>query len=450
MRQPPDERVKRMLDFIGVKSLEELFREIPEQARLSRELDLPGPLLEWELLAHLRNMASSNVHSLEATHFLGAGCYDHHVFSATKSLIRRGEFFTAYTPYQPELSQGTLQAMFEFQSYVCRLAGMEVANASMYDGATALAEAILMAQRLRPGRTRVVISGALHPEYRAVVRTITHPLGLELLEVEPDSSWETHWERVQACINPQTCCLVLQNPNFFGTIEDMYQLQEAGEAIHRVEGLLILVVVETTSLGLLRPPGELGADIFVGEGQPLGLPMSFGGPHLGLLATKEAFLRQVPGRLVGLSHDSRGKRGYVLTLATREQHIRRERATSNICTNQALCALAVTIQLALLGPLGLKEVALRSSQAAFTAMEALAGLPGLAIPQRRIYNEFVVQTPVEPGLLNRELLNRGIMGGLDLGRFNPAWKGKWLLCCTEKSSREDISKLVSSLEELLA
>lgn len=441
--------LERMLDFVGVSSFEELFQEIPEQVRLQEDLNLPGPLKEWELLAHLGSMASRNLPSSHIAHFLGAGCYDHHVFSATKSLIRRGEFFTAYTPYQPELSQGTLQAMFEFQTYVCRLSGMEVANASMYDGATALAEAVLMAQRLRPGRTRVVISGAVHPEYRAVVRTMTDPLGLELLEVEPDRSWQTHWEKLKSTITSDTSCVVLQNPNFFGTIEDLQGLQQAEEAIHRVEGLFILVVVETTSLGLLKPPGELGADIFVGEGQALGLPMSFGGPHLGLLATKEAFLRQMPGRLVGQSHDSTGKRGFVLTLSTREQHIRRERATSNICTNQALCALAMTIQLALLGSEGLKEIALASHKAANHAMDSLARLPGLLIPQRNVYNEFVVQAPMEPELLNLELLKRGIIGGLDLGRFNPAWRKNWLLCCTEKSSSENIRKLVVALEEVL-
>lgn len=448
----PDEKkqaLERMLDFVGASSFEELFREIPHQVRLREDLNLPGPLKEWELLARLGSMASRNLPSPQVVHLLGAGCYNHHVFSATKSLIRRGEFFTAYTPYQPELSQGTLQAMFEFQTYVCRLAGMEVANASMYDGATALAEAILMAQRLKPGRNRVVISGAVHPEYRAVVRTITEPLGLEFIEIEPDSSWETHWEKVEASVTSNTSCLVIQNPNFFGTIEDLEGLQRAGETIHKVEGLFIQVVVETTSLGLLKPPGELGADIFVGEGQPLGLPMSFGGPHLGLLATKEAFLRQMPGRLVGQSHDSKGKRGFVLTLSTREQHIRRERATSNICTNQALCALAMTVQLALLGPLGLKEIAVRSREAARAAMEALAKLQGMIIPQRRIYNEFVVQTPVPPARLNGELLKRGIIGGLDLESFNPAWKGNWLLCCTEKNSPEDIRKLVLALGEVL-
>jgi glycine dehydrogenase subunit 1 len=443
------EAVERMLRAIGVESTEELFTDIPEQVRLRAELNLPGPLREWELVAHLRSMASCNASSVETPHFLGAGCYDHHVFCATKSLIRRGEFFTAYTPYQPELSQGTLQATFEFQTYVCLLAGMEVANASMYDGATALAEAVLMAQRIRPGRQRVVISGGVHPEYRAVVRTMTDPLGLELMEIEPDPSWQTDWKKLRDSITADTSCLVLQNPNFFGTIEDLEGLRGAQEAIHRVQGLFILVVVETTSLGLLRPPGELGADIFVGEGQPLGLPMAFGGPHLGLLATKEAFLRQMPGRLVGQSHDSRGRRGFVLTLATREQHIRRERATSNICTNQALCALAMTIQLALLGPAGLREVAVRSSQMTHRAIHELARVPGLEIGQKRVYNEFVVRTPMDPGELNRELLARGMVGGLDLGRLNPAWKGNWLLCFTEKNSLEHLQRLASALKEVL-
>lgn len=438
-----------MLEAIGVESIQELFADIPEAARLGRELRIPGPLAEWELLAQLRRMASKNVSSAHATHFLGAGCYDHHVFAAVRSLVGRGEFFTAYTPYQPELSQGTLQAMFEFQTYVCRITGMEVANSSMYDGATALAEAVLMAQRIQPGKRRVVMSAAVHPEYRAVVRTITAPLGLEILDVEPDPSWSTDWEATEELINEQTSCVVLQNPNFFGTIEELDGFRRVEERIHALGGMLVAVVVETTSLGLLKPPGELGADIVVGEGQPLGLPMAFGGPHLGLFATKGAFLRQMPGRLVGQAQDSRGQRGYVLTLATREQHIRRERATSNICTNQSLCALAMTIHLALLGPQGLRALASRCTELAHQAMETLAQIPGLEIPQSRVYNEFVVRTPVPPRQLNGHLLGMGMVGGVDLGQFCRGWNNNWLLCFTEKHTMEDIQRLAGALREIL-
>lgn len=438
-----------MLEAIGVASVQELFSDIPKEVLLDRELRLPGPLAEWELLSHLRTVASRNVSTVEMPHFLGAGCYDHHVFAAAQSLLSRGEFLTAYTPYQPELSQGTLQAMFEFQSYVCRLTGMDVANSSMYDGATALGEAVFMAQRILPTRPRVIISGAVHPHYRAVVRTVTKPLDLEILEVRPDPCWNTDWDQILRLVTEGTCCVVLQSPNFFGTIEELDGMAMVVEKTHALGALVVFVVVETTSLGLLKPPGELGADIVVGEGQPLGLPMAFGGPHLGLFATRGDLLRQMPGRLVGRTKDSRGSTGYVLTLATREQHIRRERATSNICTNQSLCALAMTVHLALLGPSGLRALARRCAQLAHQAMEALSRLPGLEIRQRRVYNEFVVKTPVEPRRINEALLKKGMLGGLDLGRMDKSWDGHWLVCFTEKHTSEQVRDLAEAVSEVL-
>jgi len=446
-----DEKALRgMLREIGVNSVEDLFEDIPQEVRLRRKLDFPGPMAEWELMAHLRELSQKNISSLDAPHFIGAGCYDHHVFAAVKSLLKRGEFFTAYTPYQPELSQGTLQAMFEFQTFVVRLTEMEVANASMYDGATALAEAVLMAQRLRPERRKVILSKGVHFHWLQVVRTIVAPLELSLVEVETTESLETDWEAMGSCVDEDTICVVLQNPNFFGTIEDLREIQRLESQVHGAGALFVWAVVESTSLGLLKPPGQLGADIVVAEGQPLGLPMSFGGPHLGLFATREKYLRQMPGRLIGQTVDQEGKRGFVLTLATREQHIRRERATSNICTNQALCALAVTIHLALLGPTGLREIASRSARMAQKALEALREIPGVEIPQRRVYNEFVVRIPGDLEEINRALLRRNMVGGFNLGRLDPAWKGNWLLAFTEKNTEEQILELSQILRESLA
>lgn len=440
--------VDRMLRAIGVSSIHELFEDIPREFRLQRPLEIPGPLAEWELMEHMRSLASRNLSSSGLVWLLGAGCYNHHVFAAVEEITKRAEFLTAYTPYQPEASQGTLQALFEFQTYVARLTGMDVANSSMYDGATALAEATLMAARLLPERKRVVMPTTVHPIYRKVVRTIVAPLGLEIVEPRPDGAWDTNWKDVKALLDQGTCCLVVQNPNFFGTIEDLNSVAEAISEVHRVGGLAIYLVIETTSLGLLRPPGELGADIVVGEGQSLGLPMAFGGPHVGLFATRRRFLRQMPGRVVGQTVDSTGQRGYVLTLATREQHIRREKATSNICTNQALCALAMAAQLALLGPQGLRAIAVKSAQMAREAIKALVGLPGVKVTQKRVYNEFVVWLSADIDELNRRLLERGIVGGLNLGRFCRDWEGNWLLAFTEKNCLEDIKALTEVVREL--
>jgi glycine dehydrogenase subunit 1 len=439
-----------LLHRIGVKSVEELFRDIPAPLRLQADLDIPGPFAEWEVLRILREMAARNTSVDRITSFLGGGCYDHHVPASIAHLLRRSEFSTAYTPYQPEVSQGTLQAIFEFQTYMARLTGMDVSNASLYDGATALAEAVLMGQRVRPGRKGVLLSGAVHPEYRDVVRTVTRPLGLELLEPPPTPQWETDWPALQEQVGPQTSCVVVQNPNFFGTLEDLDHLRATACRSRDAGALFIVVVAAPISLGLLVPPGEYGADVVAGEGQSLGIPMAFGGPHLGFLTARTSLLRQMPGRMVGQTQDVRGNRGFVLTLATREQHIRRERATSNICTNQSLCALAATIYLSQLGRCGLERVAGLNLQRTREAMEAVAGLEEFQVRQRRVFNEFVVKTPLSPGTLNEALLQRGILGGLDLGRFDPRWEGEWLLCCTEKRSPEEIRELVRALTEVVS
>jgi glycine dehydrogenase subunit 1 len=440
--------MQEMLLRVGISSVEALFEDIPESVRLRRPLDIPGPMTEWELNRHFQELASKNRPLNRLISFLGGGSYDHHIPAAVKHLLRRSEFYTAYTPYQPEVSQGTLQAMFEFQTFVARLTGMEVANASMYDGASALAEAILMAQRVRRGAKRLILSGTVHPEYRRVVQTLIRPLGLDVEEPKATDTLEADWAALGKLLDSETSCVVVQNPNFFGTIEDLDRLRQMAGQAKKVEALFIVVVLAPLSLGVLVPPGAYGADIVVAEGQSLGIPMAFGGPHLGMFATRGALVRQMPGRMVGQTQDARGRRGYVLTLATREQHIRRERATSNICTNQALCALAATVYLSLLGPSGLQGVGALNLKRAREAMEAVAALPGYRVTQERCFHEFVVRPPLPPAVLNERLLDKGILGGLDLSRFDPQWEGLWMLCCTEQTTSQDIGCLVQTLQEV--
>jgi glycine dehydrogenase subunit 1 len=441
---------KEMLQQIGVSAVQDLFADIPEAIRLRRPVKIPGPLSEWELSRLLEGMAGENRPLGACLSFLGAGCYDHYTPAAVKHLIQRSEFYTAYTPYQPEVSQGTLQAVFEFQTYVARLTGMEVANASMYDGASALAEAVLMAKRVGRGRRRVILPQTVHPEYRRVVRTILEPLEPTFEEPEVTAAFEVDWDAVFAGLDSDTSCVILQNPNVFGTLEEFERLGELAARAREVGALFIVLVVEPLSLSVLAPPGSYGADIVVAEGQSLGLPMAFGGPHLGLFATRNALIRQMPGRLVGETIDARGNRGFVLTLATREQHIRRERATSNICTNQSLCALAVAIYLSLLGRKGLEAVGALNLKRAREAMAALEEIGGLEILQTRCFNEFVVKTSVPPAMLNERLAERGILGGLDLSRWDPGWEGLWMLCCTEKTTSEDIRRFAWEVREVMA
>jgi glycine dehydrogenase subunit 1 len=436
---------QEMLQEIGVKSVEDLFSDIPEEILLTRPLDILGPLSEMDLYKHLKTMSEESTHTEKASYFLGAGAYFHWIPSVVSHLAGRSEFYTAYTPYQPEVSQGTLQALFEFQTYITLLTGMEVANASMYDGASALAEAILMAMRIYPERKDILIPVTVHPEYRDVVKTYLQAQDAEIRDFPYTKEFQTDWKAVEDGISERTCCLVVQNPNFFGALEDLESLRRVTEKIHAIGGLIIVTVVEPVSLGILMPPGAYGADIVVGEGQPLGNPVSFGGPYLGIFATKATFTRKMPGRLVGQTTDNRGETGYVLTLATREQHIRREKATSNICTNQSLCALRASIYLSLLGKKGFRDLAMINLEKAHYARETIGRIKGFTIQKVPVFNEFVVTCPRTASEIQKALLAQGIIGGLDMSRFFPELRNHLLLCTTEMNSRRDIDRMSNIL-----
>lgn len=436
----PEERAE-MLQHVGLNSADELFDSIPRGLRLSRNLNTPAALSEIELLAGFDQLAELN-RAAKRTSFLGAGAYQHYIPTVVDHIISRSEFFTAYTPYQPEISQGTLQAIFEFQTLVCQLTGLEVANASMYDGSTALAEAVLMAERVTK-RTKVIACGAIHPEYLDVVTTYVQHAGIELVRGEFDAA-TGQTSDVAGPIDDKTAALVVQSPNFFGCIEDVAELAERA---HAAGALLIVAVTEAISLGLLKSPGACGADIVVAEGQSFGVPLSFGGPYVGLFATREKYARQIPGRLVGEGYDKQGRRGFVLTLATREQHIRREKATSNICTNEGLIALAATVYLETMGRRGLQEVAQQCAQKTAYAAKQIAALEGFSIPFTGPgFNEFVVRAPVAAKeLLARLAAERNITGGLPLSRYFKDRQNDFLVCVTEMNSRADIDALVAGL-----
>jgi len=437
-----DANCRQMLDAIGVRSVDDLFDDIPAAVRLKRPLRVPPALSEADLTTHLRALAARNADTDRYSSFLGAGCYDHFSPAIIGHLISRGEFLTAYTPYQPEISQGTLQAIYEYQTLICQLTGMEVSNASMYEGASATAEAILMAYRLT-GRDQVVLARSLHPEYRQVTRTYAQQINLTFGEAGYTPGGTVDVKQAKALLNNRVACLVVQNPNFFGGIED---LAELAEAAHAVGALLVVAVAEPISLGLLKPPGECGADIVAGEGQGLGVPMSFGGPFLGFFAAQEKYVRQMPGRLVGATEDRDGRAGYVLTLATREQHIRREKATSNICTSEALVALIATIYMETLGKNGMREVALQNLNKAAHAKERLAKVKGCAIRfSGPTFNEFVVQVKRKPAGVLKDLLKRQIIGGFDLSRFYPELSDCLLVCVTEQNSRDEIEALAAAM-----
>ena len=430
-----------MLHQVGLNSADELFASIPAGLRLTRNLNTTAALSEIELLAGFERLATRNP-GAQRTSFLGAGAYQHYIPTIVDHIISRSEFFTAYTPYQPEISQGTLQAIFEFQTLVCQLTGMEVANASMYDGSTALAEAVLMAERVTK-RSKVVTCGAIHPEYLEVITTYVQHAGIELLQAELDS--ETgQTSGALDLLDDKTAALVVQSPNFFGCIEDVAALAEKA---HAVGALLIVTVTEAMSLGLLKSPGACGADIVVAEGQSFGVPLSFGGPYVGLFATREKYARQIPGRLVGEAYDKEGRRGFVLTLATREQHIRREKATSNICTNEGLIALATTVYLETMGRRGVQEVASQCAQKSAYAVRKIGELDGFTIPfSGPLFNEFVVRAPgPAKDLLTRLAANRNITGGLALSRYYADRPNDFLVCVTEMNSRAQIDALVEAL-----
>lgn len=435
---------RQMLQTIGVESVDDLLEVVPSQVRHPK-LNLPGPLTEMELMAELRAMAEENADAAHYSYFLGAGAYNHYVPAAVSQLLLRSELYTAYTPYQPEISQGTLQAAFEFQSMICSVMGMEVTNASMYDGATAMAEAALMAVSATR-RNRVVVSGSVHPEYRAVLNGYMQSRGVEVVS----STVGRRGDRVEegdlaSLLDEKAACCIVQQPNFLGGVADLASLVERTHAV----GGLFIVSSDPISLGLLKSPGEWGADIAVGEGQGLGSPMSFGGPYLGLMAIREKYIRQMPGRLVGQALDHQGRRGFVLTLQAREQHIRREKATSNICTSEQLLATGAAIYMSLMGPQGLRQVAKLSYDKAHYAARQIAALPGFKLVDTGpFFNEFVVECPRPPAEINRLLLRQRIVGGYDLAVLSPELEGCMLLCATETNTRAEIDKLVSALRDM--
>ena len=435
----PEER-DEMLAVVGLSNAKELFRSIPENVQLNRALNVTDPLAESEVIAVMEAMAAKNTAATKPS-FLGAGVYSHFSPTIVDHLIQRSEFFTSYTPYQPEISQGTLQYIFEFQTLVCQLTGMEVANASMYDGSTAMAEAYLMAQRVTR-RDKIVVADSVHPEYREVARTYTQYGDLEIVT----AAFDEKSGRVAdiSALDDKTAALVVQSPNFFGCIENVERL--AGAA-HAVGALLVVVVTEAISFGLLRSPGACGADIVVGEGQSWGVPMSFGGPHVGIFATQDKFVRQMPGRLCGVAYDKNGNRGFVLTLSTREQHIRREKATSNICTNQGLIALAATIYMETMGKAGLQEVAEQNAQKAAYAAKQIAAIDGFEIAfSAPTFNEFVVRGPSPATeVLDRMRKEHGVIGGLALSKYYPERENDFLVCVTETNSKRQIDLLIQGL-----
>jgi glycine dehydrogenase subunit 1 len=435
----PEER-EEMLAEVGLTSAKELFRSIPADVQLDRPLNITEPLSEPEVIAAMEAMAAKNTAARKPS-FLGAGVYSHYSPTIVDHLIQRSEFFTSYTPYQPEISQGTLQYIFEFQTLICQLTGMEVANASMYDGSTAMAEAYLMAQRVTR-RDKIVVAESVHPEYRAVAKTYTQHGDANIVTVGFDET--TGRLSDLSALDENTAALVVQSPNFFGCIEDLAALADAA---HKVGALFVVVVTEAISLGLLKPPGACGADIVVGEGQSFGIPMGFGGPHVGLFATQEKFVRQMPGRLCGVAYDKNGNRGFVLTLSTREQHIRREKATSNICTNQGLIALAATIYMEAMGKQGLQEVAMQNAQKAAYAAKCISGIDGFSLSfSAPRFNEFVVQGP-RPAkqILEGLRTESGIIAGLELSRYYEGHENDFLVCVTETNTRDEIHSLVEGL-----
>ncbi len=428
-----EEDIQEMLKNIGLKGLKDLFGVIPEECRLSNPLNLPAPLSEPDLIEHLRHL-----HSPHYTCFLGGGAYDHFIPSVVSHLISRSEFYTAYTPYQPEISQGTLQAIFEYQTLMCQLTGMEVSNASMYDGASSLAEAVLMAYRITR-KKKVLLSEAVHPEYRKVIQTYLDSDQQQIIPIPYERErGRTNEEILLDRLNGEVGAVVIQNPNFFGVIEDLDPIVEKA---HQAGALVIVGFSEAIAYGILKPPGALGADIVAGEGQSLGIPLSFGGPYLGIFTTREKFVRNMPGRLVGETVDLEGKRGFVLTLATREQHIRRERATSNICTNEGLCALMATIFLSCLGEEGLKELAVMNLSKAEYAKKVASQIGGCKLQfNTPTFNEFVLEIQGDPEWILDRWREEKILGGLPLRRFYPELSHHLLVTVTEMVKKEEIDR----------
>ncbi len=440
-----DNDIKAMLAKIGIEKVDDLFNSLPDPLRLEEPLNLPDALSENDLSIHLKRLQAKNPDPEVYSLFCGGGAYRHFVPSIVNHLILRGEFLTSYTPYQSEVSQGTLQAIFEFQSMIAILTGMDIANASVYDGASALAEGVLMASRVAK-KSEVLISRAVHPEYRQVVKTYNRGNSLNLVDIPFGKNGQTDLSAIESNLSDDTCAVVLQTPNFFGVVEEYASLAENLKA---KGALLIVVVAEALSLGILKPPGERGADIVVGEGQSFGLSISFGGPYVGFFSAREKYFRQMPGRLIGQSEDLNGDRAYTLTLSTREQHIRRERATSNICTNQGLCALASTIYLATMGKEGLREAAIQNLQKADYLKNRLAKIKGYEIKfSADIFNEFVLTCPVPAQEVRDQLLQEKILAGVPLATFYPEMENDLLLCATETNTVEEIDRLADKLAGL--
>ncbi len=435
-----------MLDAIGAGSIDELFRDVPEAARLKDGIQgLPNHASELSVERQLTAMARKNLVAGEVPFFLGCGAYRHHIPASVDHLIQRGEFLTSYTPYQPEIAQGTLQVLFEFQTQVARLYGCDVANASMYDGSTACWEAIGMARRITR-RTKALISSGLHPHYVSVAKTMARFTGDRLDTALPEMAAGTDAERLIASIDGETSAVVVQYPDILGRIADLSRIAEAA---HAAGALLIAVVTEPVALGLIKSPGEMGADIVVGEGQSIGVGLQFGGPYVGLFACREKHVRQMPGRLAGETVDAEGKRGFVLTLSTREQHIRREKATSNICTNSGLCALAFSIHLSLLGEKGLRRLAEINHDRAVQVAERLSAIPGVEVVNDSFFNEFTLRLPVEARPAVHALVERGILGGVSLGRLYPGEAGLangLVVAVTETVTDEDIAAFEAGLK----
>jgi glycine dehydrogenase subunit 1 len=438
-----------MLRVIGASSIDDLFRDVPEKLRLRGPIDaLPPHASEMAVERHMRALSNRNLAAGDAPFFLGCGAYRHHIPASVDHIIQRGEFLTSYTPYQPEIAQGTLQVLFEFQTQVARLYGCEVANASMYDGSTAMWEAIVMAHRITR-RNKTILSSGVHPHYVRVAETMAKFTEDRLVTAAPQLRANTDLEQLIAAIDGETSAVVVQYPDILGRIADLTPIAEAA---HAAGALLIAVVTEPVALGLIKSPGEMGADIVVGEGQSIGVGLQFGGPYVGLFACREKHVRQMPGRLAGETVDAEGKRGFVLTLSTREQHIRREKATSNICTSSVLCALAFTAHLTLLGEKGLRQLASLNHALACEAADRLAAIPGVELVNDSFFNEFTVRLPLEARPAVHAMVEKGILGGVSLGRLYPgiaALQNGLVVAVTETATGEDIAALEAALKELV-
>lgn len=434
-----EEDKQQMLQTIGVQSIDELFSDIPESVRFQGEYNIKPAKSEPELMKELMALAEKNADMKTHTSFLGAGVYDHYIPTIVDHVISRSEFYTAYTPYQPEISQGELQAIFEFQTMICELTGMDVANSSMYDGGTALAEAALLSAA-HTKKKKVLLSSAVHPEYRDVVKTYVKGPGLEVVEI-PYKNGVTDIDALQTEMNEDVACVIVQYPNFFGQIEPLKEIETIA---HAHKGMFV-VASNPLALGVLTPPGQFGADIVVGDAQPFGIPTQFGGPHCGYFAVKSALMRKIPGRLVGQTTDEEGRRGFVLTLQAREQHIRRDKATSNICSNQALNALAASVAMTALGKNGVKEMATMNIQKAHYAKEAFVNAGFHVVFSGPFFNEFVIRLNKPIAEVNKKLLEKGIIGGYDLGRDYPELQNCMLIAVTELRTKEEIDTLVKEL-----